>query len=148
MEDKYAVVGIVCALLIGLILGLFLMPIFQTVQAPASHRTIVNATSIKDTTVNFYLKPTLVRVDKPEWCKGLDFQATVGKSYPQTTWVWTRYGDVEVAMTIWGPGDDGVTCLVEFATLAGNPFSINCGGQQFNLQTGYYCTTVKVIEGA
>lgn len=115
-------------LVLGFLIGIFVGQAGLLTFPPGTHKAIVENTSIQDTTFEFWLEPKLVASRSIEWSKQsmVHMSFAKEKSYRQTTWLWQRYGDTEVAMTIWGPGDDGRTYLIEFGRLGGNAFDIKC----------------------
>ena len=44
--------------------------------------------------------------------------------YGQSLWTFSSGDDIDVTMTIWGPGNDGATYLVEFGRHAGDAITI------------------------
>jgi len=60
--------------------------------------------------------------------KGLSVYFVKGKVYPQSTWLWQRYGDTEIVMNIWGPDESGTMYGVEIARLAWSPFEVKIDG--------------------
>jgi len=71
-------------------------------------------------------------------------------SYTQSLWIWTTgdSNDIEVTMTIWGPGEDGKSYLIEFGKHAGNAIQIIGFGQSVTWQKdtneGYWSLTVTL----
>lgn len=70
------------------------------------------------------------------------------KTYTQSLWFWTtgQSNDIEVTMTIWGPGEDGKTYAVEFGRHAGNNIQISGFGASVTWQDGiegYWGLNVK-----
>ena len=116
-------------LLLGLIMGVFLSPAINSFLVPASHKAIVDKMEVIDTKANFRLTAKLVDSVSSEFGEGIPLATfDYGKVYGQTTWIWQRYGDTEFVMTVWGPGNDGKTYLVEFGKVAGDPFKIVFNG--------------------
>ena len=64
-----------------------------------------------------------------EYGAGLSVIFMKGEKYPQSTWIWHRYGDTEIVMTIWGPDESGKLYFVEIARLSAEPFEIRIGGK-------------------
>jgi len=103
------------------------------VQPSSDHQNIVSSMMINDDKWDSYLIPKCVDAS-PELVYGehsiVQLDAfEIGRIYPQSTWIWQRYGDTEVAMTIWGPGEDGTTYSIELSKLAANPFTVKIGGE-------------------
>lgn len=139
--------------------GGFLYGQGHPVQPPTTHQNIVSSMIINDDKWDIYLIPKCVDAS-PELVYGehsiisLDAFET-GRIYPQSTWIWQRYRDTEVAMTIWGPGEDGITYSIELSKLAGNPFTVKIGGEVVLIMKsnpdlidtgyeGYYVLTVEL----
>lgn len=113
-------------------IGGFIYASQNPVTPPAEHQGIINTMIITDTVWNVQLTPKCVDSAGIFWAKHqiVELDAfTEGREYYQSTWVWQRYGDTEMVMTIWGPGEDQTTCLIEIAKLAGNSFSIVLKGE-------------------
>jgi len=112
-----------------------------------NHQAIVDDIEIVDTEINMKLEPKLVSSGTLEYGKTPELSTfTTGKQYPQTTWVWQRFGDTEWCMTIWGPGDDGETYAIEFGRLACHSFIIYYQGKAiFDVST---CQPEQVGTGA
>jgi len=136
-------VSILC-LVVGYYLGT------QPWNKPISaHQFIIDNTTVFDTRAKMYLTPKFIESDKISYGKGCPLSATfqLYKEYQFSTWLWQRYGDTEWAMTIWGPGDDGMTYSIEFGRLAGDPFIITCCGQTVNATStdvAYIVIEVKI----
>jgi len=58
-----------------------------------------------------------------------------GQSYTQSLWVFEADGDIDITMTIWGPGE-GDTYSVEFGRHAGNTIQIKGWGFTFSFPSG------------
>jgi len=136
----------------GFLAGSFVGGFFEQLTVPASHKSIVDSITITDTVANFKLTPKLVTSSNVEWAKGLSVTFIKGKVYPQTVWVWQRYGDTEIVMSIWGPDESGKTCSIEISRLAWNPFVVKINGvTKLTMDAvasvpaiGYYCLEVAV----
>lgn len=114
--------------------GGFLIGQQSSVTPPDSHALIVKRTAIMDTSTEhngYYLIPKCVDAGARIYGK---FSITTleifiaNREYEQSTWLWQRNGDTEVAMTIWGPGEDGITVMLEFAKLGADPFIVQITG--------------------
>lgn len=137
-------------------IGGFLVAGTQPVKAPAEHQAIVDVTIIRDTTYSFPLVPKCVDSGKKVWGLPIIGLAVFeeGEIYQQSTWIWQRNGDTEMAMTVWGPGEDQSTCFVELARLGTNTFEVKVKGEveitmpsisgNYNVKPGYYSFTVEV----
>lgn len=137
--------------------GGFLYGQGYAVQPPTNHQNIVSSMIIHDDKWDTYLIPKCVDAN-PELVCGehsiISLEAfEYGKIYAQSTWIWQRYGDTEFAMTIWGPGEDGITCSIELSKLAGNPFTVKINGETVLeirdiasgvIDPGYYVLTVEL----
>jgi hypothetical protein len=51
-----------------------------------------------------------------------------GKDYDASTWIWQRYGDTELCMAIWGPGEDGETFGIEIGKTSWDGFTVKFEG--------------------
>jgi hypothetical protein len=114
------------AFLIGSFFSMFISQSQLTV--PASHKTIVDSMTVTDTWAYAQLTPKLVESNNVEYAKGLSVVFIKGKVYPQTLWVWQRYGDTELVMNIWGPDESGKTYGIEISRLAWDPFVVKING--------------------
>lgn len=140
-------------------IGGFLYGQGHPVQPSSGHQNIVSSMIIYDDRWDTYLIPKCVDAS-PELVYAQHSIVSLdafelGRIYPQSTWIWQRYGDTEIAMTIWGPGEDGTTCSIELSRLASNPFTVEIGGevvleikQRSDLidtgYEGYYVLTVEL----
>ena len=130
MAQKTAAILVLVLLMgFGFLAGSFFGGFIGALTVPNEHKAIVDSMEVRDTEANFKLTPKLVDSGNKEWGAGLSTFAVfkAGKSYPQTTWLWQRHGDTEVAMTIWGPSDND-KYSVEVARLGGNPFTVKVNG--------------------
>ena len=123
---------LVLILLLGagfLLGGLFGGGLIGGYVAPSSHKAIIDSMEVKDVDANFKLTAKLTDSGNNEWMVGLSTLATftAGQSYPQTIWLWQRYGDTEVVISIWGPSKDD-KYLVEVASLGSGPFTVKVDG--------------------
>lgn len=112
-------------LIVGLALGFGLAYIILPALffAPSSHSSVINETEIVDTRVNLKLTPKLV--DSSERALGTGLSAfTQGKTYKHTTWLYQRHGETEFVVTVWGPGDDGKTHVVQIGRVSPGAFDI------------------------
>ena len=85
---------------------------FTSNNVYSDHKSIADSIKIVDNGNVLTCKP----VDHSENVWGQGLYATVfinGKKYRQSTWLFQRYGDTELVMTIWGPGEDGETYNIE-----------------------------------
>lgn len=120
MEGKAkAVLVLVAVLFVGAIAGYFA----ATLKFPRSdHRWVAQNISIKDKDWNVVFTLECTKVTKAK--VGLaTFPLEEGKTYPRSEWMARRDGDIEVYVSIWGPGEDG-GIFVEVAKLAGNEFEV------------------------
>ena len=125
-----AVLLIVLVLVLGIVVGFEISQFAPMLAVPSSHQAIIDSMEIIDTNANFKLTPKLVASGNIEWGKGLSTLAifNTGKEYPQSTWIWQRYGDTEIAMTIWGPDESGKMCSIEISRLGSDPFAVKING--------------------
>jgi hypothetical protein len=148
---------VVLILLLGagfLMGGLFGGGLIGGYAAPSSHRAIVDRMKVIATEYsNLELTPKLADSGNRKWCEGVPSLSifTVGKEYPETTWIWQRYGDTELAMTIWGPDESGTHYDLEFGRLGSclkvtydGVEKFTTGGHLGHMSEGFYCFTVTV----
>lgn len=104
---------LLAALLAGVIAGWLAHDTLVT--APTDHQAIVDNMTIYDSKVGLKLTPKYVDGGLKEYAKGVPLSTYFikGKQYQQTTWIWQRYGDTEMVMTIFGPGENGRTYSIE-----------------------------------
>ena len=124
---------LVLVLLLGagfLLGGLFGGGLIGSYAAPSGHKAVIDSMTITDTRINFAFTPKLADSGTRKWGQGFSTISifTKDKEYPQSTWLWQRYGDTEVAMTIWGPDDSGERYYVEASMLGGGPFEVKIDG--------------------
>ena len=112
----------------GFLAGSFTGGFVAQLTVPAGHKSIIGSMTIRDTQANVLLSPKLVESSNVEWGKGLSVYFVKGKVYPQSTWLWQRYGDTEIVMNIWGPDESGTMYGVEIARLAWSPFEVKIDG--------------------
>lgn len=121
-----AVVILLIIIVAALIVVFVVSPAYSI---PPKHSTIANSIKILDTSGNIQLIPVCMSSRTNKFGEGLATQTFErGQSYQQSTWHWLRAGDLEFAMSIWGPGDDKQTYLVEFGRVGGDAFKITSGG--------------------
>lgn len=105
---------LITVLIVGFILGSFMGPLFFA----SGHQPIIDQLKVEEPSYSGkFLTVKCVATDNVEYGKGLMYSFTQGKTYPHSTWIFTREGDVELVVSIWGPGDDGVTFNIEVARL-------------------------------
>ena len=153
MQQKTSAL-IVLVLLLGFafIVGSFAGGWIGQLTVPASHKSIVDSMTIRDTKANVYLKPKLVESSNVECGKGLSVLFIKGKVYPQTVWLWQIYGNTEIVMNIWGPDESGKTYGIEISRLAWDPYEVKIDGvTKLTIDavtgmpaTGYYSLEVTV----
>jgi len=115
----------------GFLLGSFFgSAIIGSYAAPTGHKALIDRMTITDTRINFKFTPKLADSGSRKWGQGFSMiiHFTKDKEYQQSTWIWQRYGDTEVAMTIWGPDDSGERYYVEASMLGGGPFEVKIDG--------------------
>ncbi|MGB9672476.1 MAG: hypothetical protein ACPLZY_04955, partial [Candidatus Norongarragalinales archaeon] len=152
-QKTTAFIVLVLVLSVGFIMGSFIGGfIISKLSVPASHQSIVDSMTVTDTKANIELAPKLVSSGNVEWAKGLTVLFTKGKEYPHTVWVWQRYGDTEIVMTIWGPDETGKKLFLEFGRTGADPFVVKINGvtkltideATSSPAIGYYCLEVEV----
>jgi len=113
-------------LLLGLIMGVFLSPMAQSFLAPASHRAIVDKMTI--TTGTSKLTSAYLSSGTSTWTLSIAENFLHGGTYQYTLWVYSYQGDPEVAVCVWGPGEDGKTYEVELTAFwSGRSYEVKCG---------------------
>jgi len=127
-QKTLAVIVILLFLGAGFFIGSFAGGFVGQLTVPASHKSIVDSMAVADTQLNIQLTPRLVSASNVEYWKGLSVTFTKGKTYPTTLWVWERYGDVELVMSIQGPDDTGKLYYIEINRLAWDPFTVRING--------------------
>jgi len=130
MAQKTATILVLVLLMgFGFLAGSFFGGFFGQLTVPTSHKAIIDSMEVKDVDANFKLTAKLTDSGNNEWMAGLSTLATftAGQSYPQTIWLWQRYGDTEVVISIWGPSKDD-KYLVEVASLGSGPFTVKVDG--------------------
>jgi len=128
-QKTVAVIVILLFLGAGFFIGSLAGGFIGQLTVPATHKTIIDSMQVIDTIANFKLTPKLVDSSNVEYAKGLSVMFIKGKTYPQTVWLWQRYGDTEIIMNIWGPDETGKTYGIEIARVAWNSFKIKINGE-------------------
>ena len=128
-NSRGATLFVVIVLLLGsAILGaLFLQPLIGKIRAPKTHQWILDNLEVIDLRwPDTPLEEKLVDYGVRTWGKPLTVLSEFkdDSEYSQTTWIFQRWGDTEVCLTIWGPGEDGKTYYVEAAQMGWGPFKI------------------------
>ena len=131
-QKSLAVLVILLFLGAGFFIGSLAGGFVGQLTVPASHKAIVEKIEVKDTKAIFALTPIFVISKTATWGKGIPLSIfDYSSDYTQSTWLWQRYDDVEFVMTIWGPGNDGKTYLIEFGKVSNDPFTISFDGATF-----------------
>ena len=129
-QKTFAVLVILLFLGAGVFIGSLAGGFVGQLTTPSSHNAIIGKIRVKDTKANLYLTPKFVCSKTVTWGKGIPLSIfTSDYDYQQSTWIWQRYDDTEFVMTIWGPGNDGKSYLIEFGRLAADPFTISFEGE-------------------
>lgn len=89
-------------------------------QPTHEHKMIAERFTVKDVTEDFYLTLKHRHTDIADFYPTYGLQITPGEPYVQSLWVWCTKDDIDVVMTIWGPGDDGITYYLGFARMMSN----------------------------
>lgn len=93
-----------------------------------------------------YLEPKCVDTGTRTYAKYMSI-FVAGKDYDASTWIWQRYGDTELCMAVWGPGEDGETIGIEIAKTSWDGFTVKFEGNTLleipahsdqNPTAGYY----------
>lgn len=151
-DEKVFVGGIVGALIVGLLIGLVAYPFVFSKSAPSDHKKVIDKITILDTKTSKYLQPTFLGSRRSKWLSLLPLQFSADETYIQSDWgfytVDGDYKDLNAMVSIWGPGDDGVTYNVEVARLMGNPAKIWIGSSEFTwsegTNVGFFSATVTL----
>jgi len=73
---------------------------------------------------------------------------TPKKTYTQSLWTFSAGGDIDVTLTIWGPGDDSHTYQLEFGRHAGNKITIHSFNDTYvweaNTDRGYFSQAIRL----
>ena len=128
---------IVLILLIGggfLVGSFFGGSLVGSLATPADHRAIVAKMKVTNTISNLELTPICVGYKSISYSKGVSLSTfTVGEDYMQSDWLWKRYDDTELAMTICGPDDTGHMYYLEFGRLGSNMQVTYDGVEKFTI---------------
>jgi len=127
-QKTTALILIMLLMSLGFLAGSFAGGFIGQLTVPASHKAIVESMTVTDTRANLKLTAKLAESSNVECGKGLSVYFVKGKVYPQSTWLWQRYGDTEIVMNIWGPDESGTMYGVEIARLAWSPFEVKIDG--------------------
>ncbi|MDH5203399.1 MAG: hypothetical protein OEW69_09090 [Nitrospirota bacterium] len=122
-----AFVIIVLAIISAIGGALFLQPLIGKIRAPKTHQWILDNLEVYDTRYSDTpLEEKLVDYGVRTWGKPLTVLSAFkdNEEYSQTTWIFQRWGDTELCLTIWGPGDDDKSYYVEAAQMGWGPFKI------------------------
>ena len=134
-QKTTALVLIMLLMGLGFLAGSFAGGFIGQLTVPATHKSLVDSMKIIDTAINFELTPKLVdfgiRTSGEGWPLATIYEVgefTFGEKYLQSTWIWQRYGDTEVVMTIWGPDASGKILSIEIARLGSSTFTVKIKG--------------------
>jgi hypothetical protein len=137
-------VGGVSGVVIGILIGALVFAGFGFLQSGGTnipydqnHVNIASKISIFDTTDGVALTcrhaqtgPAAMHPYAP-----LD-TFTARETYTQSVWFWCLDDDVDITMTIWGPGNDGETYYLEFGRHMGNAAEIKGFGYTATWEQG------------
>jgi len=150
------VIGGLGGLLLGILLGALLVTGFGFLQSGGvnlpydqKHKFIAENFIVQDMTTNSLTKLKHIITGPAQFYPTAPYDVfTARQSYTQSLWVWTSEGDIDVTMTVWGPGNDAKTYLVEFGRHTGNEVRIEGFGRVFSWPeastVGYASLTVEV----
>lgn len=157
MASKKAASILMLALIFCAGLGGYLVSQQTGVTPPSKHAALVQKMSIQVTghelPIEVYLNPKCVDAGSRTFAKYMTVNFQVGKDYDESTWIWQRYGDTELSMQVWGPGEDGQTCIVGIGKLGNDAFTVMIAGNKIpNIPlsdgitntNGYYALFVKI----
>ena len=126
-------------LVVGILIGALAFGAFGYVQGggtnvpyDTNHSGIANSVRIQDKGFNVMLTVHHLQTGPIEFMATAPQNVLLFPAHIQTTqsiWIFTSGADVDVYMTILGPGTDGHTYSVDFSRLACNEILITCGNQ-------------------
>ena len=124
-------------LVVGILIGALAFGVFGFVQGggtnipyDTNHTAIANSVRVQDKGFNVQLSLHHLQTGSVEFSPFAP--NSVFPAHLQTTqsiWIFTSGNDVDVYLTILGPGTDGHTFSVAFSRLMGNEAIITCGNQ-------------------
>jgi len=137
---------IVCAGVVG-----YLTAQQTGVTPPSKHAALIQKMSIlvsnhPEVPSYVYLDPKCVDAGSTTLAKYMTIFMP-GKTYDQSIWIWQRYGDPELCMQVFGPGEDGETIGIEIAKISWDGFTVKLEGNTLleipahsdqNPAAGYY----------
>lgn len=141
---KKVAMGLLFAVLLGLIMGIFLSPMIRSFFVPSSHKTIIDNMAI--TYGTYKLEPAYLSTGTSTWTlMSLTENLQVGGTYTYSLWVYSYQGDPEVVVCIWGPGEDGKTHQVELKAFSSfRSYQVKVGAIQ---KTFVNNTVLEIIVG-
>jgi len=137
-------------------LGGYLFGQNQGATPSTQHSALIARMMIKDTIKNAYLDSKCVDAGQKVYGKSSSIMQMNlfidTRNYEQSTWLWQRYGDTELCMSVWGPGEDGTTMYIEFGRQSSGPFQVQINDNTVltmyeatgNPSIGYYVLTVQI----
>ena len=148
MNTKSTAFMLIAILLaIGAVGGFLASNTYQN-QPTHEHKAIAERFVLQDVTKDFYLTLKHRYTDIAEFYPTYALQITPGEPYVQSLWVWCTKDDIDIVMSIWGPGDDGITYYVVFARMMSNEVLITGFDQtihwMYDTTEGYAVLTVKM----
>lgn len=139
-------IGGVGGLVVGILIGALAFGVFGFVQGggtnvpyDTNHSGIANSVRVQDKGFNVMLTLHHLQTGPIEFLAVAPQNVLQFPPHFQTTqsiWMFTSGGDVEVYMTIMGPGIDGHTYSVDFSRLLGSETLITCGNQTIHWLQG------------
>lgn len=126
MKQNTKMILIVVVVVAFLFIGFGSGSLMNQFSIPSGHQTIIDHMKITDTLYGGDLSVKFVDAGYLEWGQQLTLlnQFELETEFYQSTWLWQRHGDTEVAMTIWGPDLTGETYYIECAMLGAGPYEI------------------------
>jgi len=117
-QKTTAFIVIILLMGFGFLAGSFAGGFIGQLTVPASHKSIIDAMTIKAYGTS-KLEPTYLTAGKATWSlatlqENFEWKGT----YTYSLWVYSFEGDPEVYVCIWGPGKDGKTFSVELSSAA------------------------------
>ena len=106
--------------------GTYIFVVFIGITIPtAEHFALAKTATIKDVENDYTFTMSCIWAGKPTATYALQtYEFVPGQKYYRSDWVGRRNDDLEVVMTIWGPGTAGDDYVVEIAKLSMHTISM------------------------
>ena len=147
---KWSLVGgLLLAAVLGAV-GTYIFVVFiGTAMPTAEHFALAKTVTIKDVENDYTFTMSCIWAGKPSAAYALQtYEFVPGQKYYRSDWVGRRNDDLEVVMTIWGPGTEGDDYIVEIAKSSMHSISIELpDGQTHTFPSGsgegYWATVIS-----